>query len=925
MFQFSPVRIQQKPFSRSNTILKNCARAVMALGLASFLFLAPLSFLVSGQEPESPKASSSGRDHFIVYLNFAGEIVCREATLEERRVMDKVNPQGLRQINHLEPLSSQKTFSAQSGETVLPDHLTIILRATAQLEANEPAKAAFIRAAQTWENEVKSPVTIYLDVDFGPTNFGQAWGSGTIGATSSPTMTSLYQSVRTNLIAGASTLAEGSLYNSLATSALPTNKGDHTSINVSRSIARALGLLDPTAQPGDAAPRIGFNSAFTYDFDPNDGSDGPGGDGIDTGKTDFEAVATHEIGHALGFTSRAGRTDPTPPAIWDMFRFRSGTTLATFGTAQRIMTADGLQFYFSGPSEVGLSTGGADGQAPGGDGQQSSHWKDDFPSGIYVGIMDPTISTGVRRQITSNDTIALNSFGYNLDNNNPPPPPPPPPPVPANNNFANAQILAVSGCAGSATGTNIGADKETGELNHSPDENPGGGSVWYHWQAPSSGSVTINTSGSNYDTMLAVYTGNSVGGLTLIVRNDDVSLGTVVHSEVTFSAVAGTVYKIAVDGWGGDAGNILLNWLQGGCTTAMTAQFSAAAYQVAENAGSLQIVVNRADVSSSATVTYATKDTAGLTSCTIASGAASERCDYQTTVGTLRFAVGETTKSFIIPIIDDSHSEGAETFTVFLKTSTGTLLSAPVTATVTIVDDGNPVQNPFDNNQFFITMQYIDFLARLPDSGGLAGWTDVLNGCPNNGFGNENPDCDRVHVSSGFFLSEEFRGRGYWAYRFYEVAFNRRPTYAEFVPDMAQVGGPQSPESELLSKNAYKDDFVQRSEFTILYNGLSNAAFVNAIEANAEVDLENAELTAQLDGGKSRSQLLREIVESKAVEDKFFIRAFVAMQYFGYLRRDPDTDGYNGWVATLTSNPSDFRHMLFGFIYSEEYRSRFGP
>ena len=55
-------------------------------------------------------------------------------------------------------------------------------------------------------------------------------------------------------------------------------------------------------------------------------------------------------------------------------------------------------------------------------------------------------------------------------------------------------------------------------------------------------------------------------------------------------------------------------------------------------------------------------------------------------------------------------------------------------------------------------------------------------------------------MSAGFFLSAEFQGRGYFAYRFYEVALDRRPTYAEFVPDMAIVGGPQSPESEVLSK-----------------------------------------------------------------------------------------------------------------------------
>jgi hypothetical protein len=67
------------------------------------------------------------------------------------------------------------------------------------------------------------------------------------------------------------------------------------------------------------------------------------------------------------------------------------------------------------------------------------------------------------------------------------------------------------------------------------------------------------------------------------------------------------------------------------------------------------------------------------------------------------------------------------------------------------------------------------------------------------------------------------------------------------------------------------------------------------------------------------------IVQSKEVEDKFFIRAFVAMQYFGYLRRDPDTTGFNNWVSALTNDPNNFRHMIFGFLFSDEYRGRFGP
>lgn len=894
-------------------------RALISLSLVIILLIVPLSFTTASGHPAGTSFKSEDRDYFTIHQLPNGETVCREATPEERLELQRIQPSGLRQITHLQPGTTPKGQELQSVENVLPPHLTIILRATAQLDANVPAKAAFIRAAQVWENQVKSPVTIYLDADFGSTNFGTPWSGSVIGSTSSPSVTGVYQTVRTGLISGASTPAESSLYNSMPSAALPTNRGDQSSLTVSSSIARAIGLLDPTAQASDNAARIGFNSAFTYDFDPTNG--------IDSDKTDFEAVAVHEIGHALGFTSRAGRTEQTTPAMWDLFRFRTGTTLGTFGTAQRIMTADGLQYYFDGNPEMGLSTGGADGNAPGGDGNQSSHWKQQSQNGgAYVGIMDPTIGKGQRRQITTNDTNALNSFGYNLDNSNPPPPPPPPPPVPANNNLANAQVMPVAGCIGSITGTNIGSNKESGEPSHSPDNNPGGGSVWYNWQAPSTGSVNMTTLGSNYDTLLAVYTGSTIATLGVpLAENDDVDPGVITSSTVTFNVTAGTIYRVVLDGWGGETGNFILNWRMGACTNSMTSQLSASSYQVAENAGNAQITVTRADTSSAATVDYSTGDSAGLASCQSTTGAASERCDYQTAVGTLRFAAGEASKSFTIPIIDDARAEGNETFTVQLKSSTGALINSPLTATVTIVDDAAPTLNPIEGPQFFITMQYVDFLGRLPDSTGLANWMTTLTNCPNGGFGEfDNPTCDRVHVSSGFFLSDEFRGRGYWAYRFYEVALDRRPTYAEFVPDMAKVGGPQSPQSEELSKSAYKDDFVQRGEFTNRYNGLSNAQFVDAIEVNAEVNLDNAALTAQLNGGKSRAQLLREIVESKAVEDQFFIRAFVAMQYFGYLRRDPDTVGYNNWVSTLTANPGDFRHMIFGFIYSDEYRLRFG-
>jgi subtilisin family serine protease len=359
-------------------------------------------------------------------------------------------------------------------------------------------------------------------------------------------------------------------------------------------------------------------------------------------------------------------------------------------------------------------------------------------------------------------------------------------------------------------------------------------------------------------------------------------------------------------------------------------QLASATTSVPETAGHIDINVTRTgDLNGFATVNYTTSDTAGLTNCQAVNGKASERCDYETAAGTLRFSVGEATKTIIVPIVDDVLAEGGETFTLTLSGVQGAGLGTS-TSTITINDNDNATgtQNPIDGVEFFVTQQYIDFLGRLPDATGFANWVDTLGNCPQGGFGeNLNPSCDRVHVSSGFFFSAEFQGRGYFAYRFYEVALDRRPTYAEFVPDMAIVGGPQSPESEVLSKATYTEAWTQRPEFKTRYDALNNSQYVNALEANAEVTVANkAALITALDAGQTtRGEVLRNIVESQAVGDKFFNRALVTMQYFGYLRRDPDTVGFQNWLNTINADPSNTRHMIFGFLFSTEYRQRFGP
>src|SRR5439155_1190198 len=112
--------------------------------------------------------------------------------------------------------------------------------------------------------------------------------------------------------------------------------------------------------------------------------------------------------------------------------------------------------------------------------------------------------------------------------------------------------------SGTATGSNSGATKEAGEPAHNG--NAGGKSIWYRWTAPSSGTATIDTIGSAFDTLLAVYTGTAVSALTRIASDDD--SGGNRTSKVTFTAVAGTTYQIAIDGYNGAAGSTKLNWLR---------------------------------------------------------------------------------------------------------------------------------------------------------------------------------------------------------------------------------------------------------------------------------------------------------------------------------------------------------------------------
>ena len=258
------------------------------------------------------------------------------------------------------------------------------------------------------------------------------------------------------------------------------------------------------------------------------------------------------------------------------------------------------------------------------------------------------------------------------------------------------------------------------------------------------------------------------------------------------------------------------------------------------------------------------------------------------------------------------------------------LIGNKTDALFTASPDAIAMTNAIDTSEYFVRQQYLDFLGREPEQGGLDFWVGQLKQC------GTDAGClrtRRVDVSAAFFQSQEFQKSGSFVYKLYRGALGRLLTYGEFSTDRQHVvGGPNLD----ASKAALADAFVQRPEFGQKYRANTSAdSFVDALlqtlrdAASVDLGSERDNLITRYNAGgtmnESRSLTLRAVADNAAFSGAVYDRSFVLMEYFGYLKRGADRGGYDFWLNVLeNSDAGNYRGMVCSFITSTEYQRRFG-
>ncbi|MDT5295109.1 MAG: hypothetical protein QOJ76_1989, partial [Acidobacteriota bacterium] len=382
---------------------------------------------------------------------------------------------------------------------------------------------------------------------------------------------------------------------------------------------------------------------------------------------------------------------------------------------------------------------------------------------------------------------------------------------------------------------------------------------------------------------LTFFPGQLVAGVSVPITGDTLNEA----SESFFLNLSNPINAVIADGKG-------LAIIDNDDSPALL-QFDSATYSAAEDGPGLAniTVVRSGDTTGEATVDYSTFNLD-----------ASDRSDYTLTTGTLRFGVGELSKTFTVFITNDVYVESTEAVLLVLSNPNGTnraSLGARSEARLMINSDDavapTPSNNPADTPEFFVRQHYRDFLNRDPDAPGLAFWKEGITSC---GADVQCREVKRVNVSAAFFLSIEFQNTGDLVYRLHQAAFNSGPLLRlnNFLSDTQEIGrgvvvGEGDWQGRLeANKQAFVNAFVGRTRFMAAYpSSMTPAQFVDALNAATGGALTQAErdaLVADLSASrKTRADILRAVAENETFNKREFNRAFVYMQYVGYLRRGP--------------------------------------
>ncbi|MFN2491287.1 MAG: PA domain-containing protein [Pyrinomonadaceae bacterium] len=291
-------------------------------------------------------------------------------------------------------------------------------------------------------------------------------------------------------------------------------------------------------------------------------------------------------------------------------------------------------------------------------------------------------------------------------------------------------------------------------------------------------------------------------------------------------------------------------------------------------------------------------------------------------------------------------------------------LAPTLDLTTSLLRDLGWSANPLGDNHFFVRQHYLDFLNREPDFAGFGFWTNIISSC---GLDLGCTEVNRINVSASFFLSIEFQETGYLVHRFYRTAYGEADGNSTFggphplkVPIVSrqeflqntqiiaqgvQVGIGNWKQQLADNKLAFATAFVQQGTFISKYptsmsptsfvdNLFATAGVLNPSPADRQVAINQFGSATDTTDTAARARAMLDIAQNSILHQQEKNKAFVLMQYFGYLKRNPndppelglDHSGYEFWLTKLNQFNGDFisAEMVKAFINSIEYRQRFG-